>query len=66
MYTYHKLNQVTKLDEFPLPQIDDTLDQLARAKHFTALDLLLTGEDGCCSIQEKTAFTIHAGLYEFR
>ena len=36
---YRKLNHVTKLDEFPLPQIDETLDLLAGAKYFTTLDL---------------------------
>ena len=36
---YRKLKQITKLDEFPLPRIDDTLDLLAGSCHFTALDL---------------------------
>ena len=36
---YRKLNRVTRLDEFPLPRIDDTLDLLAGARYFTTLDL---------------------------
>ena len=64
---YRKLNRVTKLDEFPLPCIDDTLDMLAGTQYFTALDLA----SGYWQVQmdpvsrEKTAFTTHSGLYEF-
>ena len=36
---YRQLNSVTKLDIFPLPRIDDLLDQLGKAKYFTTLDL---------------------------
>ena len=36
---YRELNTVTKTDQFPLPGIDDMLDQLGRAKYFTTLDL---------------------------
>ena len=37
---YRKLiHIITKLDEFPLPRIDETLDLLAGARFFTTLDL---------------------------
>lgn len=36
---YSGLNSVTKLDQFPLPRIDDLLDQLGRSRFFTTLDL---------------------------
>ena len=36
---YRKLNQITELNEFPLPRIDDTLDLLAGSHYFTTLDL---------------------------
>ena len=50
------------------PRIDDTLDSLAEQKYFTTLDLASgywqvgMSDDS----QEKTAFTTHCGLYEFR
>ena len=65
---YRKLNELTKADTFPLPRIDDLLDQLGKSKYFSTLDL----KSGYWQIkvhpssQEKTAFTIHQGLYEFK
>ena len=65
---YRKLNSITKLDVYPLPRIDDSLDLLADTKFFSSLDLVSgywqvsMSEDS----QEKTAFTTHIGLYEFR
>ena len=36
---YQKLNAVTKMDPYPVPNIQETLDQLGRDKYFSALDL---------------------------
>ena len=36
---YRKLNAVTKPDLFPLPRIDDLLDQLGKSRYFSTLDL---------------------------
>jgi len=36
---YRKLNNVTKADTFPLPRIDDLLDQLGKSEYFSTLDL---------------------------
>jgi hypothetical protein len=36
---YRKLNRVTKLNEFPLLRIDDTLDLLTGSRLFSTLDL---------------------------
>ena len=55
---HRKLNAVTKMDAYPLPRIDDTLDLLAN--NFGVLAGLRR------SSQEKTAFTTHVGLYKFK
>ena len=64
---YRKLNAVTKPDVFPLPRIDDSLDQLAGTGYFSTLDLAsgywqVAMEDDS---REKTAFTTPEGLFEF-
>ena len=65
---YRKLNSITKQDLYPLPRIDDSLDLLAGTQYFTSLDLASgywqVGMEG--GSQEKTAFTTHRGLYEFK
>ena len=59
---------MTKPDVFPLPRINDLLDQLGKSKYYTTLDLV----SGYWQIrvhansQEKTAFATHQGSYEFR
>ena len=64
---YRKLNATTKLDVFPLPRIDESLDLLSGTQYFTSLDLA----SGYWQVgmapdsQEKTAFTTNTGLYEF-
>ena len=35
---YRKLNSVTKADTFPLPRIDDLLDELCKSEYFSTLD----------------------------
>ena len=65
---YRHLNSVTKLDKFPLPRIDDLLDQLGQSQYFSTLDLaagywqVKVGDKS----REKTAFITHRGLFEFR
>ena len=65
---YRKLNSVTKPDKFPLPRIDDLLDQLGKSKYFSTLDLAagfwqIRMND---SSKEKTAFVTQNGLFEFQ
>ena len=65
---YRGLNAVTKGDSFPLPRIDDLLDDLGSARYFSTLDLA----SGFWQIpvhersREKTAFSTPFGLFEFR
>ena len=64
---YRALNSVTKSDTFPLPRIDDLLDQLGGTRYFSTLNLASGFWQICmepCS-REKTAFVIPFGLYEF-
>ena len=64
---YRHLNAVTKMDVFPLPHVDDTLDMLLQTRYFT-LDLapryLQVQMDN--DSQENTAFSTYSGHYEFR
>ena len=58
----------TKPDTWPLPRIDDLLDQLGKSSYFSTLDLA----SGFWQIkmhpasQEKTAFCTPHGLFEFK
>ena len=36
---YRKLNAITKMDAYPLPRIDDSLDLLSGQQFFTTVDL---------------------------
>ena len=62
------MNAVTRADTYPLPRIDDLLDQLGQCQYFSTLDLA----SGywqirvCQEDQEKTAFITPQGLFEFR
>ena len=56
---YRSLNSVTTQDKFPIPRIDDLLDQLDQAQFFTTLDLAagywqIKVDDAS---REKTAFS---------
>lgn len=64
---FRQLNKITKKNSYPLPVIDEILALLGKAKYFTTLDL----KSGYWQVamdesdREKTAFTCHAGLFEF-
>ena len=65
---YRRLNSETKIDVYPLPKIEDLLNQLDGAKYFAKLDLAagywqvrMQDED-----KEKTAFCVPNGLYQWK
>lgn len=64
---YRKLNEKTIDDKFPMPQIEEILDNLGKSTYFTTLDL----KSGFHQIpmdersKEKTAFSTDKGHFEF-
>ena len=64
---YRKLNKITKPDPFPMPRIEDLIDDLASATYITTLDLTkgywqVPVEE---TSRDKTAFVTPFGKYEF-
>ncbi|KAK3099399.1 hypothetical protein FSP39_003829 [Pinctada imbricata] len=65
---FRRLNSVTRKDAYPLPKIDETLDTLSGASWFSTLDLA-SGFWQCQmheNDREKTAFSTHKGLFQFK
>ncbi|WP_435316579.1 reverse transcriptase family protein, partial [Klebsiella pneumoniae] len=64
---YRKLNQVTRMDAYPLPRIDDLIDAVGQAKFITRMDLLKGYYQIPLSQNAKklTAFITNDGLYQY-
>lgn len=64
---YRALNAITVKDRYPLPRVDDLLDQLYGAKYFSSLDLWQGYHQTRIHPEDihKTAFKTRYGQYEF-
>lgn len=65
---YRKLNLQTLGDAYPLPRIDDILDQLNGSEYFTTLDLASGYHQVPIETKdkEKTAFSTNLGHFQFK
>lgn len=65
---YRELNRLTVKNKYPMPRIDDTLDQLSGATVFTSLDLTSGYHQIRISDADapKTAFRTPFGLYQWK
>jgi hypothetical protein len=65
---YRALNRITVKDKYPLPRIDDLIDQLGGATVFSSLDLAQGYHQLAIAAEDrpKTAFKTHKGLYEYK
>lgn len=64
---YRKLNKITKVDPYPIPNMDSVLETLSGNHWFSKLDVKAMYWQVLMdnASREKTAFVVHCGQYEF-
>ncbi|PIK50904.1 hypothetical protein BSL78_12204 [Apostichopus japonicus] len=64
---YRKLNQVTKFDAYPIPRVDDIIDDVSGSPFISTLDLTKGYYQVPLSqaAREKSAFITPFGLFEY-
>ena len=67
---YRRINQDTVPDRYPMPQVDELVDAIGRqkGKYFSTLDMMKGYHQVKMEEQskQKTAFTCHLGLFQYR
>lgn len=65
---YRKLNDITIKNRFPMPLIDEIIDELAGTKYFAKLDMRAGYHQVRMKVEDeyKTAFKTHHGHFQFR
>ena len=67
---YRRINQDTVPDRYPMPRVDELVDAIGRqkGKYFSTLDMMKGYHQVKMEEQskQKTAFTCHLGLFQYR
>ena len=67
---YHKINQDMVPDRYPMPRVDELVDAIGhqKGKYFSTLDMMKGYHQVKMEEQskQKTAFTCHLGLFQYR
>ena len=62
------INEVSKLEQYPIPQVEDLLSTLAGGKNFTKLDIIEAYQQLCLDEESQTLVVIdtHKGLFKYK
>ena len=61
------INQVSKLDHYPIPKIEDMFDKLSGGQHFTKLDMSHAYKQLLLDVKSREVVVIntHQGLFRY-